>query len=387
MNQPTANRRARVATMLAFATNGALPATLLARYAEVKDLLGLEAGTFGVLVAAYMIGSAGALHLPGLILRRLGMRMTASTCTLWVGVAVSVAAVGVALGNPWVFAIGMVCAGLGDAVVDVAQNAQGLRVQAAYGHSLLNSMHAGWSIGAAIGGGVGTLAAIAGVPIALHIGVWAAVCVTVMTLAAARFLPDLQGPRDDDEPRDGIGRRAVWLLAPLALVALAGISVEDIGNNWSAVLLSSERGMAVESAGIGLSVLLASQFVGRMTGDRFIDAVGRRAALITSLSIVAASLVVVAWAPFAWVTIVAFAFAGLGCAITVPIAFSEADALPGLKPHAGVTAVNWIMRAATVCLTPSIGGITSFSSLSVAITVIAALAVLALATQLRPRAR
>src|SRR5699024_3696445 len=49
-------RRARIGATFAFATNGALPATLLARYAEVKDQLGLSDATFGLLVASYMVG-------------------------------------------------------------------------------------------------------------------------------------------------------------------------------------------------------------------------------------------------------------------------------------------------------------------------------------------
>lgn len=373
--------------MLAFATNGALPATLLARYAEVKDGLGLDAGLFGLFAGAYMVGAACAFHLPGIILRRIGMRGTAAFGTTWVGLSIVAAATGVVIGSPWLFAIGMACAGLGDAIVDVAQNAQGLRVQEAYGRSLLNSMHAGWSIGAAIGGAVGTLAATLGVPLLVHIGVWAAVCVASMAFSSLRFLPDLHGETGDEAPSGGIGRRAIWLLLPLALVALAGISVEDIGNNWSAILLSSERGMTLEAAGIGLTVLLAAQFIGRLSGDRFIDAVGSRTALIVSLSLVVGGLLLAAWAPMAWLTIAGLAVAGIGCAVTVPIAFAEADALPGLTAHAGVTAINWMMRAATVGLTPAIGGITALSALPVAISAIALVAFVALFLQLRPARR
>lgn len=378
-----ADRRARVSIMVAFATNGALPTTLLARYAEVKETLGLGDAAFGILVAAYMIGSACSFHLPGVILRRFGMRSTASFGTLWVAVMITIAAIGVATGQPWLFAVGMAFCGLGDAVVDVAQNAQGLRVQAAYGRSLLSSMHGGWSIGATIGGAVGTLAATLGVPLVAHIGVWAVLCVVSMALSATRFLPDIQGTPEEEQASGRIGRSALWHLLPLGIVALAGMSVEDIGNNWSAVLLSSERGMPAASAGIGLSVLLGAQFIGRMTGDRFIDAVGRRKALIVSLALVFVGLIGTAWAPSAALTIAALAVAGLGCAITIPLAFSEADQIPGIPPHTGVTAVGWLMRVATVLLTPTVGGIAALSSLSIAITCIACIALVALATQVR----
>lgn len=384
MQNSLVSRRARVATVIAFATNGALPATLLARYAEVKEALAVDAGMFGLLVAGYMVGAAGAFHLPGVFLRRLGSRWVASLGTGWVALSLICAVAGVTLGQPVLFLVGLIFAGFGDAVVDVAQNAQGLRVQEEYGRSLLSSMHAGWSIGAATGGLLGLAAASAGVPLLTHLGVWGLICALAMLLAARAFLPDTAHQEQTQESAGPLRKRMLWLLAPLALVALAGISVEDIGNNWSAVLLSTERGVAISSAGIGLSVLLVAQFVGRMVGDRFIDVAGRKPALITSLTLVISGLIITAWAPWASLTVAGLALAGLGCAITVPLAFAGADALPGFRPHAAVTWVNWIMRATTIALTPAIGGITALSSLPLAITVIALIAVVALAVQTRP---
>lgn len=387
MQQPRSNRRARAATAVAFATNGALPASLLVRYAEVKDTLDVSAGVFGLLVAGFMVGAAVAFQAPGGFLRRFGSRWVTSFGTGWMALALSLAAGGVAVGNPWLFAIGLVLAGYGDAVVDVAQNSQGLRVQEAYGRSLLSSMHAGWSIGAAAGALVGTIAASAGVPLLIHIGAWGILCTLTMFWSSRSFLSDRADVTQDGDAAGALGRRAMWLLAPLALVALAGITVEDVGNNWSAVLLATERGVSTSAAGIGLTVLLGAQFIGRIVGDRFIDRVGNTPALVTSLIVIAAGLITAAWAPWAALTLAGLALAGLGCAITVPLAFAGADALPGLKAHAGVTWVNWIMRAATITLTPAIGGITTLASLPVAITAVSLIALLALAAQARPSNR
>lgn len=372
--------------MLAFATNGALPATMLARYAEVKDLLHLDAGQFGVVVVASAIGATLAFQLPGVILRRCGTRWTATGGTLWIALALLLAAIGVAQGSPLLFMAGLGLAGFGDATVDVAQNAQGLRVQDAYGRSLLSSMHAGWSVGAAIGGVVGTAAAVAGVPLMVHLGVWGAVCVTVMASSAAFFLPDARGETPESGPGATLGWRTARVLAPLALVALAGISVEDIGGNWSAILLATERGVPASAAGIGLSVLLGAQFAGRLLGDRFIDAVGQRQALIASLSCVIAGLIAAAWLPWVPGVLLGLALAGLGSAVTVPIAFAQADAVPGLQQHSGVTWIAWTMRVGGIALSPAVGAITTVASLPIAISAISLLTIGALLSQVR-RAR
>ncbi len=373
-------QRARVATTLAFATNGALAASLLARYAEVKESLGLDAGVFGLVVAGFTFGAAGTFHLPGMILRRFGSRWTTSVGTAWVSAALVLAGIGVSTGNTGVFLIGLVLAGCGDGIIDVAQNAQGLCVQETYGRSLLSSMHAGWSIGATVGGVVGTAAASADVPLVAHLAGWGLVCTALMTWSALSFLPDKSS--QPEEHRSGrLGLRGVRLLAPLALVALAGIAVEEVGNNWSAVLLATERGVPASTAGIGLSILLGSQFVGRLLGDRFIDRVGPKTALVSSLCTIAIGLLIAAWAPWVALTLVGFAVAGLGCAITVPLAFARADALPGLRPHAGVTWIGWSMRTASIGLSPAIGGLTALTALPVAVTAVAFLAVIALVMQ------
>lgn len=376
-------RRARIGAVVAFATNGAIPATLLARYGEVNSTLDLDPAKFGLAVTGYALGAALALQLPAMTLRRFGGRLTTVVGTAFMALAFTLAATGAAAASVPIFVAGLMMAGLGDVVVDVAQNAQGLRVQAAYGRSVLTSMHAGWSVGAAIGGAVGTAAAWLGVPLVWHVGVWGIIATASMAWAARGFLPDPEAVPPAEGAPAHIGRRAMVLLIPLALVALAGITVEDIGNNWSAVLLSTERGLDPSAAGIGLSALLIGQFVGRLAGDRFVDKVGQRAALSTSLLTIALALTAAAWLPNAWSTIAALTIAGLGCAVTVPIAFAMADEIPGLKAHAGVTWVGWVIRVAGLCLSPAVGLIATLSSLPVAITVAAVPAAIALVLHLR----
>lgn len=378
-------RRSRMAATLAFATNGALPASLLARYAEVKELLGVDAAFFGLVVAGYSLGGMVALHIPGVVSRWIGVPRSAGLGTVWIGLALVVAAWGATAGSPWVVLIGLALAGAGDAVVDVAQNSQGIRVQEAYGRSLLNSMHAGWSIGAAAGGAVGTLAAVAGIPLMVHMSIWAALCMMAMLLAARAFLPEKTATTLHQHapapPRISRTRMTVILL-PLALVALAGISVEEAGANWSAVLLASERDLPVASAGIGLSVLLGAQFIGRLFGDRVIDTLGRHRTLLLSLTAIIAGLLGAAWAPTVALTLSGLTLAGLGCAVTVPIAFADADAVPGLPAHSGVTWISWAMRTVAIVLSPLIGASSEVFSLPVALTGLTLIALIALVLQL-----
>ncbi len=385
-------RRARVAATLAFATNGALPAALLARWAQVKGDLDLTDAIFGLVVVAGGIGGALALNVPGMVVRRLGDRRTTSLGTLAIALLLVLGAVGVESGQTWLLMLALVLVGACDATVDVAQNAQGLRVQAAYGRSILTAMHAGWSVGMAIGALVGV--AMADVPLVVHLAVWGAVCATSMALVGRWFLPEVveQVPVTEADaeaahaasPAATPSRRPWLLLLPLAVVALAGFAVEDVGMSWSAVLMSTEHGVPAARAGVGLAVLLGSQFVGRMLGDRFTDAVGADRALRISLVAMSVGVISAVWAPNVPLVLAGFVVAGLGCAVVVPLAYARADDVPGIAAHSGVTWVSMVMRGAGIALSPVIGSISQATSLPLALTLVPLLAVVALIL-LRPR--
>lgn len=377
MSAPTPTPAARIAATVAFFTNGALLSTLMARYAEVKEHLGLSPLLFGFVVVGAILGGVLAGQVPALVIRRLGTARTSAIGTIALATGITVAALGVTLGQTWMLATGLILAGLLDATVDVAQNSQALRVQEALGRSIITRMHAGWSAGAAAGAAVGTAASAWNIPLLIHTAGWGALCAVAVILAARHYLPDADAPVNAPAGTPDATRRRhpALLLAPLALIAVAGITVEEVANNWSAVYLATERSLPLSMAGIGLSVILGAQFVGRFLGDIVIDALGTHATLRLGLGMVTIGLIGGIWTPWTAPALALWGLAGLGSSVTVPIAFIEADSIGGLKPQTGVTLVSWSMRIMTLALSPAIGAITTAtSSLPIALTGTAAVA-------------
>ncbi|KFC51800.1 hypothetical protein GY12_00630, partial [Micrococcus luteus] len=189
----------------------------------------------------------------------------------------------------WVFAGLVLASGVLDAVVDTAQNAQGLQVQTRLARPVLTTMHAGWSLGAAAGAGLGAAVITVGGPAAQHLGLNGAVCVAVLLGIRRLFLAEATAdpvPTDDasDEAsarptpaRSGVlpRRAAVAALVPAVVIAMAGFGVEEFGNAWATLFLSTERGLDPAAAVLGASTLLGAQFVGRLAGDRTLAALGR----------------------------------------------------------------------------------------------------------------
>lgn len=370
-------QRARSAVAALFLTNGALFANLLPHFPAIKDSLGLGNAAFGLAVASFPLGSLVAGLAAGALVRRFRSARVATAGTWLIGMAV----VAAGLSPSWpVLAGALFLAGAMDAVTDVAQNSHGLRVQRLYRRSILNSFHAVWSIGAVLGGLLGTAAVALEVPRGLHLAA-ALLIFGALTLCCHRLL--LPGP----EPREPApapaahpsgssggfrrGRAAKYgVLAALVLIAASGALVEDAGSSWGAVYLSGPLGSSAAVAGLGYVALTGMQFVGRLFGDRLVDRFGQRLVAQAGGILVCLGMGTALLFPSVPGTILGFGVAGLGVATLVPAAMHTADELPGLKAGSGLTAVSWLMRLGFLLSPPVVGAIADAADLRTGLLVV-----------------
>ena len=379
--------RARVGISLFFFTNGAIFANMLPRYPEIKTAFGLSNTAFGIMVAMFPLAAVLASALPAPLIRRFG----AQTVSL-VGTIVLAVALGLAGFAPHValFALALFVGGFTDSIVDAAQNVHGLRVEDAGGRTIINSLHALWSLGATLGGAAGAWAASVGVPLGWHlvtagaVGVGLAVLATVLGRLPNGGRPE---PLEEHHETPRLNRAAWALLLPLAVLAISGTLIEDIAANWAALYLVQIAGVATGTAGLGYVVMIGAQFIGRLLGDPATDKWGRVPVIVSGgVMILVGGLLVVA-IPQPAVLMVGYALAGYGCATVVPAAFAAAGRLPGLPEGAGVTMVGWLMRLGFLCTSPLVGAVSDLMNLRVGLAVLplAGLAVCLLARAARPR--
>ena len=283
-----------------------------------------------------------------------------------------------------------------DTAVDVAQNAQGLRLQRGYGRSIINSFHGIWSTGSLVGGLLGAAAAGLDVPLAVHLGGVALVFGAPALLVGRLMLPghdDAPAVAPPGAPGRPRGRRGALVgVAALGALAACAVVVEDAGSSWSALYLQVELGAAPAVAGLGFVALSLAMTVGRFTGDRAVDRFGRRRVVQAGGVLSAAGLGAALALPSVPTTLAGFALAGLGVATLVPAAYSAADELPGLRSGVGLALVNVLLRIGFLVVPPLIGVVADATSLRVALlaVVAAGLGTALLAPALpagRPRAR
>ena len=372
--------RARAGVCLVFLANGLGFANLVPRFPEIVAGLGLSKSAFGQAVAAASVGALVA----GLTASWLISRLTSAKVASLGMLVVALALLGAGLARSWiVLAVCLLVVGGTDSIVDVAQNAHGLRVQRRWGSSIVTSFHASWSLGAVLGAVMGQAMAGAGVGLGAHMVLTAAVLLVISggPLLAGWFLPghdradldpDLRGKVDDTpEVRPAPApRRArpvtVLVLFVVGLLCAASMFPEDVAMNWSSLLLS-DQGAGAGHVGLGLVALQGTMIVGRLVGDRIIDAVGQRAVIAWGGALVTLGMSVALLLSSVPGTLLGMAISGAGCAVAVPVVYSAADDVEGLPPGLGLTIVSWLARLAGLLAPPVVGRLADVHGLWVAL--------------------
>ncbi|QXC62352.1 MFS transporter [Aquihabitans sp. G128] len=438
LQAPPPPRAARAAVAALFFTNGALFASAVPRYPEIKADLGLSNGALGAAIAAFPLGALLLGLTATALVGRFRSRRVAVVGILVLGAVLAL----VPFAPRWgLLAAVLFVAGGIDAVVDVAQNAHGLRVQRRYGRSIVNALHGLWSVGAVVGGLVGAALAGLEVPLPAHF-IGAAVVAGAIALVADRHL--LPGPDDRervpgleaadasadasgtepasppdasaDAPAIGAEKRpdasadasggdieaspavvagglrtadrAVLLgLLALGLLAACGASVEDAGSSWGAVYLRDERGASAAVAGLAFVALQSAMTVGRLTGDRLMDRFGQRAVVRTGGLVAAIGMGAALLVPTTATTLLGYVAAGLGVATLIPAAMHAADELPGLPAGLGLTVVSWMLRVGFLLSAPLVGAVADATSIRVGLAsvVLTGVAIVALSRTLARR--
>jgi MFS family permease len=328
-------RHSGLAVATLFFVNGASFSNWLPRIPEIRDELGLgNAGLGATLLGGGLGGIIGSL-LVGRAMDRLGSRrlLIVAATSLSIGVPL-IAFMPVAV----MLLVLLTVLGTLDVFNDVAMNAQGVTVQQGIGRSIMNRLHAMWSLGFTGGALVGSAAAAAGIGLRVHLaGVGVLLLATV--LVVQRWLVPFDPPVEPvvagaSEPARRRRRLSPTVIA-MAFAALAAAILEVMPNDWAAVLMRDEFDLG-RAAGFGTVACAGAMLVGRLSGDHVLDRVGERALLNGALVLVGTGALVTVVAPVTAVALAGLVVWGLGLSVVFPQLYARAARLPGTSAGAGL---------------------------------------------------
>lgn len=352
--------RARTAVIVLFLVNGLLPAAWIGRLVDIQRDAGLSDAVLGVVMSAGAAGGLALGLLAGPLAARWGSGRVAVVSFLLmapVTVLIAVESTAWALGMTvfWIFGL--------DAVMDAAMNAHGIRVEKAYGRSILNSFHGWWSLGTVIGSSL----AVASAALAISL-VWSLAVLAVLLMAAAvlawRWLLPGADPHSHlaDEEGAGVIEAAWWRgsagrrAALLGLVIFLAVIVEDVPARWSSIYLAA-AGATGGLVAAGLVAFTVGMTVGRFAADRIVDRFGPARVVGVGMAISAVVLGGALVVGGVGAYLVAALIVGFGVAPLFPAAINAAAHVPGLRPATGVAVVSWLSRAGFLLAPLAVGAL------------------------------
>jgi MFS family permease len=353
----------RAAAFAVFFVAGWLPAAWSTRVPVIKADLDLSEGALAVGILGLEAGAIVGLPVGAVLVARLGGRRALRIG--FAGFAPALVAVGCAH-NLAVLAGTLAAMALANSVVDVAMNAQGVELERRAGRPLLSGLHAGHPIGLVAGGLVGTAAAAAELPVAVHFAIAGAVGAGLAGAATGSLV------QEHRPARPSAFRRPSRRLLVLGLLAFCAFALDGAAANWSAVSLQAAHQPAVEAAAFtGFALALA---IGRLFGDRLVARLGRERVVQIGAVVCGAGGAVVVFGPGAGLALVGWALFGLGLSTVAPTVLGAAPRAGDAPPAAAIAAVTTVGYLGSFSGPPLIGLLAQASSLSSALLLLVALA-------------
>lgn len=365
----------RNGVVTAYAGSGLVFATWVSRIPAIKADLGLTPGTVGLMLLCMSFGSFISVALSGLVVLRLGSKLTTRVCIVMQSSGVVLLGVGASVfANPFVVGAGLVIVGLGTGSANAASNIEGAAVERALKRHIMPRLHGSFSIGTVVGAALGALAVALNVPVGIHVSVIAIIVCVAVLIGAGYYQADrlsaevhmvdtdvrVPGEIADvkDLKKEGKKKIAAAWKDPRTLmlgILVLGLGLaEGAAGDWVALALADGYHAAKEIGAVGYGIFVTAMTVGRFAGTVVLDKFGRVVVLRVSAATAIVGLAVFVFAPNVQVALVALLFWGLGSALGFPVAMSAASDDP-VHAAARVSVVSTIGYGAFLGGPPLLG--------------------------------
>ena len=369
-------RRARNSLRATFALMGIVSMAWVPRIPEIKDIIGLNNGQFGLLLMGSTAGSLLGAQLAGRLVHAYGARSVCKVASIFM--PLGLVGMGIATSAPQLF-IALFFMGLGYASLDISANTQAVAVEKLLARRSMSGFHALWSLGAFVTALLGGAIARSTTP---RFNLVSVGLVSFLLFVPAVYF--LLGPQMDNHAIDNeetkakipLFGRAVLPLWAMGLGLMGGLIAEGSTGDWGAILLRDHMGIgkglnASAFASFALAMII-SRFAGDWTLGHFGPAKtvrlgGYIGGSALGLSIAIAVPLSSHWKIGALVIVnIGFFIAGLGMGPIFPAFILAASAIPGIAPSVAIARVGVIALAAYFVGPALVGGIAQATSLPIA---------------------
>ncbi|MFF6987262.1 MFS transporter [Streptomyces sp. NPDC010273] len=425
--------RLRITLTAFFALDGFIFAGWVVRIPAIKEQTGASASTLGLALLGVSAGAVITMMLTGRLCHRYGNHQVTVVCAVLLSLSVSLPPL-----THSALTLGLVLLVFGAAYggINVAFNSAAVDLVRAMRRPIMPSFHAAFSLGGMVGAGLGGLVAGALTPTQHLFGltligllVTALVGRSLLRQKPPAFPDDVPKDSPDDSPQGSqkhsptdslkgssrrepesspdrspedsphpaptgspdrtprhspsantpppprrLNTRTRGLVFTFGLIALCTAFGEGALADWSALHLEQDLDATAGAAAIGYSCFALAMTVGRLSGTRLLERLGRTRTLVSGGTTAAAGMLLGALAPSLWLAVLGFVITGLGLANLFPVAVERAGTLAGPD---GVAIASTLGYGGMLLGPPAIGFMADWYSLPAALTSVAVLAAVA----------
>ena len=355
-------RLEQLSTRISFFIAGFVIAAWAPLVPYAKARAGIDDAVLGLILLCLGIGSIVTMPVAGALAARFGCRLVIAIASLLLSLTLPLLATVASL--PLLVASVLV---FGSAIgaLDVAINIQAIIVERESGRSMMSGFHGQFSLGGIAGAaGVTGLLAAGSLPLAATLCVSGAIIVLLAT-AAPHMLP--YGARREG-PVFAVPHGVVLFIGVLCCIAFL---TEGAVLDWSAVFLTSVRGMATSYAGLGYAVFAMAMTIGRFTGDRIVQRFGGANTIVFGGLCAALGFALAALLPSWQAALPGYALVGIGCSNVVPVLFSSVGRQAVMPEHVAVPAITTLGYAGILAGPALVGFVAHVASLATAFLMLA----------------
>ncbi|WP_413723320.1 MFS transporter [Sodalis sp. RH23] len=345
----------RIATRIVFFIAGFGMSAWAPLVPFAKLRLDIDDAALGMLLLCLGIGSLLAMPLAAPLAARLGCRrmITGAGVLLCLTLpALALAAAPVSLG------VALLLFGAALGAMDISMNIQAVTVEKASGRAMMSGFHGFFSIGGIAGAGLVSILLWLGCTPFWSIAVADLAIVALLLYAAGDLLAQPQ--ENDPGPLFVRPRGKVLFIGMLCFILFLA---EGAMLDWSALFLTVERGLDSARGGLGYVLFSIAMTVGRLNGDRLINAIGRFRTLAAGSLCASAGLWLAIFIDQPLVTLLGFMLVGLGAANLVPLLFSVVGTQTDMPPNLALAAISGVGYAGILAGPALIGFIAHLTSL------------------------
>ncbi|MFB7475995.1 MFS transporter [Kitasatospora sp. NPDC056184] len=375
---------ARLALTAFFAVDGLLFAAWVVRIPDVRSQVHASHSALGLALLCVSAGAVVTMPVVGRLCLRYGPRPVTVA-----SLAVLALAVPLPAHTHSVTALGgvLLLFGAGYGGANVAMNSAAVEIVAELGRPVMPSFHAGYSLGGLLGAGVGGLLAgpltaaewlaLAGLA---GLAVTAAAGVALLRSPAARPVSAASTPSTPSARTAPSSGRVLVLL--LGLTALCTAYGEGAVADWTTLHLTDDVHAGARVAAAAYAAYALAMTTGRIGGTWLSLRLGQHRVMILGGLTAAAGMLLAALAPLVPLAVAGFVLVGLGLANIFPLAIARAGTVGGPQ---GVALASTLGYAGMLIGPPVIGFLADATSLPLALTTVAAAAVVAAVLPLAAR--